>query len=236
MPNELASRRAVIETALAILADLSHPMSDLLNGARETAGETSLGEALDQASAIPVTGAQEVAARRVDFPPGSPGAQHAFFPLTGKHARIECAACHTTDQYAGTPTDCTTCHAAKTPANHYPGECSQCHTTEAWKPAHFDHASAAAANCQTCHTPDKPANHWEGQCSLCHTTKAWKPATFQPRGHAGQSTAFPAIPTKNRPTTGTGSARCVTTPMPGNQPASITLLPGCQLHFLPHQK
>lgn len=117
-------------------------------------------------------------ARMVYFPPGSPGAIHAFYPLTGKHLGLECAACHPGGAYAGTAKVCATCHSSQIPANHYPGDCLLCHTTSAWLPAHFDHASAGAPNCQSCHLRNKPANHYDGQCSACHSTTAWLPAHF----------------------------------------------------------
>ncbi len=114
----------------------------------------------------------------VYFPPGSPGAIHAFYPLTGGHATLDCVACHTQGIYLGTPSTCSACHAKDEPANHYPGDCSACHTTASWKDIHFDHAVAKATDCVSCHTKDAPANHFSGQCSLCHTTGAWLPATF----------------------------------------------------------
>lgn len=65
---------------------------------------------------------------QVAFPPGSPGAVHAFYPLVGAHAALDCAACHGSGQYAGTPTICSSCHSQDTPPNHFIGECSACHT------------------------------------------------------------------------------------------------------------
>jgi hypothetical protein len=114
----------------------------------------------------------------VRFQPGSLGAMHAFFPLTGRHAEIECAACHSGGRYAGTPTACAACHAGDAPALHYPGVCTLCHTTTAWKPATFDHKAFDTSDCAACHARNKPAGHWNGQCSACHTTSAWKPANF----------------------------------------------------------
>ncbi len=34
------------------------------------------------------------------------------FPLTGAHTRVDCARCHVGGRYAGTPTDCYSCHQA----------------------------------------------------------------------------------------------------------------------------
>ena len=114
----------------------------------------------------------------VMFLPGSPGAQHEFFPLTGKHSILECASCHLEGTFAGTPRLCSACHADVRPASHYPGECSACHLTNAWRPANFNHSGQT--NCQSCHT--RPSGHYTGQCSACHSTNAWRPANFNHRG------------------------------------------------------
>jgi hypothetical protein len=116
--------------------------------------------------------------RMIPFLPGSAGASHAFFPLTGKHAALSCQSCHTSVTYAGTPNQCATCHSDVIPENHYEAECSLCHTTGGWIPANFDHSVVNTSNCQSCHSVDKPANHFDGQCSSCHNSNAWKPATF----------------------------------------------------------
>jgi hypothetical protein len=74
-------------------------------------------------------------------------------PLTGRHAIIECAACHRRQDargYAATPTDCYACHAAEYRRNihpdhdgdpadpglaPFPRQCGRCHNTVAWSPA-----------------------------------------------------------------------------------------------------
>jgi hypothetical protein len=71
-------------------------------------------------------------------------------PLTGKHAIIECAACHRRQDargYAATPADCYACHAADYRRNIHPAhdgntgdalfprQCGRCHNTSAWSPA-----------------------------------------------------------------------------------------------------
>ncbi|UCH58892.1 MAG: hypothetical protein JSV61_11820 [Anaerolineales bacterium] len=117
----------------------------------------------------------------VVFPPGSPGAQHAFFPLTGRHSTLECASCHLeAGKFTGIDRLCSSCHASIVPTNHFTGECSTCHSTNAWKPANFNHSGQT--NCQSCHT--RPNGHYSGQCSACHSTNAWKPASFN---HSGQT-------------------------------------------------
>jgi hypothetical protein len=114
----------------------------------------------------------------VSFPPGSAGAEHAFFPLIGEHSNLTCVSCHMDGQFAGTPKNCDTCHADVLQGNHYAGECGACHSPLAWSVIVFDHGTSGATDCKSCHTNDKPNNHYTGQCSACHNTKAWNQATF----------------------------------------------------------
>ncbi len=114
----------------------------------------------------------------VQFPPGSHGAVHAFYPLQGRHMEIQCQACHTTGQYAGTDPACLACHADKTPPNHYPGNCADCHVALGWPVIVYQHPELAALDCAPCHARNKPANHYSGRCGACHSREAWKPANF----------------------------------------------------------
>jgi hypothetical protein len=78
-------------------------------------------------------------------------AAFAGYPLTGMHATLTCAQCHSNNQYVNTPTDCYSCHkpdfVAATSPNHVttgmPTNCAICHTTTAWSPSSFDHARTA---------------------------------------------------------------------------------------------
>ena len=114
------------------------------------------------------------------------------FPLTGAHRRIPCESCHGGAVFAGTPTDCRTCHGntgslalTGKPANHFQtaSPCDDCHSTIAWSPARFDHAVVTAA-CSTCHNgrtaTGKSPSHLPtpNTCDDCHTTAAWSPARF----------------------------------------------------------
>ena len=125
--------------------------------------------------------AEKIDPRPVSFLPGSGGAEHAFFPLTGRHARLECEACHTQGSFAGAPKQCESCHGAVKPQRHYTGDCAACHNTNSWKDTHFDHVAAGAKDCLSCHTRNRPANHFPGQCSSCHTTRAWTTSQLQPQ-------------------------------------------------------
>ncbi len=109
-----------------------------------------------------------------------------IFPLTGSHVSAPCANCHVGGKFAGTPTDCYTCHTqdyntAVNP-NHaaakYPTDCKSCHTTSLWKPSTFNHTpffpiDASAKHrpgrwtlCSDCHT--NPTNSKVFECINCH--------------------------------------------------------------------
>lgn len=117
-----------------------------------------------------------IAAHPVPFPPNATPGPHDFFPLTGEHANLQCATCHSNGTYKGTSRTCLECHTQNKPADHFPGGCEACHSTAGWLPAKFDHTGYT--DCVSCHTKNKPAAHYEGQCSLCHSTSSWKGAVF----------------------------------------------------------
>jgi hypothetical protein len=77
------------------------------------------------------------------------------FRLVGKHATLDCAACHgkgspwalngepeariSLVSFKGTPRDCSGCHAE--PAAHlglFSADCADCHTQDSWSPARFE--------------------------------------------------------------------------------------------------
>ncbi len=105
------------------------------------------------------------------------------FPLTGAHTTVQCVKCHIGGKYAGTPTDCWSCHQAvfnaTTNPNHvaanFPHDCSLCHTTTQWPGAKFNHTwfpiySGAHAgkwtSCADCHT--NSSNYKIFACTNCH--------------------------------------------------------------------
>ena len=108
------------------------------------------------------------------------------FPLTGKHQTVSCANCHVGGKYAGTATDCVSCHQAKYQAtkspNHvaagFPTTCATCHTTNGWTPANFNHSTTRfpltgkhqTVACASCHVGGK----YKGtptDCYACHQSK-----------------------------------------------------------------
>jgi hypothetical protein len=126
------------------------------------------------------------------------------FPLTGAHAQVQCAQCHTNGQFKGTPTDCYSCHQKDD--THQGGlgqDCAACHTTASWQQATFDHSKSAfpltgahanvecaqchvdnqfkgtPTDCYSCHQKDDAHQGQFGQdCGGCHTPVDWKQATF----------------------------------------------------------
>ena len=109
------------------------------------------------------------------------------FPLTGAHVSVPCASCHIGGVYAGTPTDCYSCHkadyAGTTNPNHaaagFPTTCATCHTTTSWAGATFNHTwfptnhGNANGVCSTCHT--NPNDYSVFQCTNCHTAAQTNP-------------------------------------------------------------
>ncbi len=102
------------------------------------------------------------------------------FPLTGAHITVACALCHINNVFAGTPTDCYSCHktdyTGTTNPNHttagFPTTCATCHTTTSWAGATFNHTwfptnhGGANGVCATCHT--NSADYSVFTCTNCH--------------------------------------------------------------------
>ncbi len=108
------------------------------------------------------------------------------FPLTGQHTTTTCKQCHTTLRFAGTATDCFTCHREdfqkmKMP-DHQRGQfshdCTTCHSTNGYKPSIFDHrktnfqlvGSHLAVDCFSCHQNSRFAGT-PTDCYSCHRTE-----------------------------------------------------------------
>jgi nitrate/TMAO reductase-like tetraheme cytochrome c subunit len=108
------------------------------------------------------------------------------FPLTGAHATVACASCHTNGYTGGTPTDCAGCHLPKfnvtTNPNHtaakFSTDCKTCHTSVKWTPATFNHNTATTfqlsgnhigVSCISCH--NKGYAGISSDCVSCHLTK-----------------------------------------------------------------
>jgi hypothetical protein len=127
------------------------------------------------------------------------------YPLTGLHAQVQCAKCHTNGpdgkpQYAGIPFSlCSDCH--KDPHHgSFPQACSSCHTTSGWKKISlqgvnekFDHSKTkyplegkhATVECGKCHANGdfKKPMPFE-KCTDCH--KDAHKGQFAKRADGGQ--------------------------------------------------
>ncbi len=94
---------------------------------------------------------------------------HTNFPLTGRHAtQVTCTQCHLNNQYAGTPTDCYTCHWTRTQSDLWRlangTNCGTCHNTGGWtQNVQFDHNTVAHYQLQ--------GKHAQKLCIDCHTTR-----------------------------------------------------------------
>jgi hypothetical protein len=109
-----------------------------------------------------------------------------LFPLTGAHMTVPCAQCHTTAQYATTPTVCYNCHtdavtprAAPVPHTNFSTDCKSCHDTQTWtdvSTASFPHsppltgAHLAVSMCDNCHKGNYTSTSQD--CYTCHTDAA----------------------------------------------------------------
>jgi hypothetical protein len=107
------------------------------------------------------------------------------FPLTGAHVTVPCSSCHVNGKFAGTPTDCYSCHQKDfqntTNPNHtsagFPTTCQTCHTTTSWAGATFNHNNTpfpltgahVTVPCTSCHVGNKFAGT-PTDCYSCHKT------------------------------------------------------------------
>ncbi|MEO8196166.1 MAG: hypothetical protein ABI689_05545, partial [Thermoanaerobaculia bacterium] len=101
------------------------------------------------------------------------------FPLNGAHRSTACTACHR-NGYAGTPTDCFSCHQTDYNGAHnpshagFPHSCQDCHSVTAWQPASFNHNTTGfpltgahqAASCLSCHSGGYAGTPTD--CFSCH--------------------------------------------------------------------
>ena len=109
------------------------------------------------------------------------------FPLMGRHAVMDCEACHTNvqhDEYTGLPTDCIGCHSGDylgtASPNHsalgFGTDCQECHSVNDmfWSEARFEHPVSFAAtpghigvDCASCHRPGQVTPALD-DCLACH--------------------------------------------------------------------
>jgi hypothetical protein len=94
------------------------------------------------------------------------------FPLTGAHEGLGCSQCHSSGEYSGLSSACSSCHSEPSVhAGMYGTDCAQCHNTSNWN-ATFSHpggcegncADHRGATCADCH----PVNYSTATCVKCH--------------------------------------------------------------------
>ncbi len=164
-----------LEAKIATLAAMLNSFPDVEQIALNSNGEPDSERSIDGEKS-PV--GSEVPPHDVVFPPGSPGVVHEFFLLEGQHAELDCFACHSDGQYAGTPNLCVDCHSEVAPIPHFGEECAACHTSVSWQEVNFDHGLVDRTECKSCHQGDAPENHYTAQCSACHEITIWDQVDF----------------------------------------------------------
>ena len=108
------------------------------------------------------------------------------FALTGAHAPLQCASCHTNGQFTGLSAACVSCHLTTfknaTSPSHvtagFPQTCEVCHSTTAWSPASFNHSTTkfpltgahVTVACTSCHINNVFAGT-PTDCYSCHKTE-----------------------------------------------------------------
>ncbi len=100
------------------------------------------------------------------------------FPLLGRHAGLECRACHASPAYKDAKTDCVACHAKDDVHKQRLGpKCESCHNARAWRAWDFDHAKTRyplegahrKVECLACHRAAAPAGiRLDMACVACH--------------------------------------------------------------------
>jgi len=121
------------------------------------------------------------------------------FKLEGEHAEAACEECHRNGVYAGTPSDCYSCHQRDDEHNgRFGTNCAACHSPFDWDDAAFDHNavgfpltgghanvacerchaggqfSGISSTCVSCHSdPQYHAGMFGTSCADCHSTNDW---------------------------------------------------------------
>jgi hypothetical protein len=112
------------------------------------------------------------------------------FPLTGRHAGVDCSACHedaiSAEALQETPQECYSCHAEDDVHNGGFGkDCAACHSSEGWEDATFDHSHTAfpltgshsGIACARCHVGSDFAAA-STDCVSCHPEPGFHKGAF----------------------------------------------------------
>ena len=154
---------------------------------------------------------------------------YAHYPLTGMHAAVTCAQCHTNNNYTSTPTACYACHQADftgtNAPNHvtagFPTDCSLCHTTSGWTTSTFNHNTTSfpltgahtTVPCASCHVNSNYTT-LPTDCYSCHTTD-WNGTNSPPHATAGFPTTCATCHTTTNWTSATFNHNTTTFPLTG---------------------
>lgn len=127
----------------------------------------------------------------------------SVYPLAGRHASVDCVACHRNNTYRGTARECVGCHRADydrtTTPNHaqagIPTTCENCHrpSDTSWRNGSFNHNQVfnlvgrhATAQCASCHV-NGVYRGTARDCVGCHRTQ-YDRTTTPNHAQAGFST------------------------------------------------
>ena len=108
--------------------------------------------------------------------------RHEWWPLRGAHAATDCFRCHEGGRFAGTSSDCATCHQASWDATALPSHaafglstrCADCHGEAAWAPTRgrwheaafpIERGAHRGLACADCHPTGSAI---EAACTPCH--------------------------------------------------------------------
>ncbi len=103
------------------------------------------------------------------------------YPLTGRHKKVLCDACHTGSANIYKKKLKQTCHSCHRADDIHKGKngdkCQQCHTPKSWKTSKFSHnrdtdfslkGKHAKLQCNACHQGDVHKNKLKTDCLSCH--------------------------------------------------------------------
>lgn len=107
--------------------------------------------------------------------------EQSSFPLLGKHAKLECKACHKSAMFKEAPKECIACHEKDDKhANTLGNKCADCHGETEWKTTvgRFSHDrtkfslsnahAAATVKCSACHQDLRSMRSTPTSCYSCH--------------------------------------------------------------------
>lgn len=140
------------------------------------------------------------------------------FPLLGRHAKVECKACHASVAFKDAPTACSGCHEKNDVHKKRLGsQCQECHNARDWRIWDFDHDRRTRfrldgahrrleclachrapmrekvvvrdSTCRACHERDDVHHGQFGaQCDRCHVSTDWRTLKLRSSRNEGDAT------------------------------------------------